>query len=172
MTLRDYYFGRRITMRSPLRPDEIKQCVEKDAKVPFWWRPFHIGPLGRVRWGRLKLRFASSVFEYNAKPVLVGPIERTMTGSTLRLVYRGDTWSRIFFIIWYVFVGLMAVMFATVGMDPPPEGAERLIPFAAVVLFALVPIGMHNFSTRRSDEELEQLIDFLARVAQAKPSRE
>ena len=95
-----------------------------------------------------------------------------MTGSTLRLVYRGDTWSRIFFIIWYVFVGLMAVMFATVGMDPPPEGAERLIPFATVVLFALVPIGMHIYGTRRSDDELEQLIDFLGRVAQAKPSRE
>lgn len=69
-------------MRSPLRPDEIKQRIKEETKVSFWWKPFHIGPIGGVRWGRLKLRYASSAFEYNAKPILVGPIERSMTGST------------------------------------------------------------------------------------------
>jgi hypothetical protein len=172
MTLRDYYFGRRITMRSPLRPDEIQQRIRADTKVPFWWRPFHIGPLGGVRWGRLKLGFASSPFQYNAKPILVGPIERTMTGSTLRLAYRGTTWSRIFFVIWYDLLALMAVAFSTMGTEPPLQGVERLLPFAMIAIFALIPIGMHIFGTRRSDEELEQLIDFLERVAQAKPSRE
>jgi hypothetical protein len=172
MTLRDYYFGRRITMRSPLRPDEIQQRIRDDTNVPFWWKPFHVGPAGGVRWGRLKLRFASSPFEYNAKPVLVGPIERTMTGTTLRLVYRGTTASRIFFGFWYGILALMAVAFSTMEMDPSLRGAERFIPFGLIVLFALAPIGMHLFGTRRSDDELEQLIDFLGRVAQAKPSRE
>jgi hypothetical protein len=172
MTIRDYYFGRRITMRSSLRPDEIQQRIRDDTNVPIWWKPFQVGPVGRVRWGRLKLRFASSPFQYNAKPILVGLIERTMTGSTLRLAYRGSTWSRIFFVIWYGFIALMAVAFSTMEMDPSLRGTERFIPFGLIVLLALVPIGMHLFGTRRSDDELEQLIDFLDRVAQAKPSPE
>jgi len=172
MKARDYYFGQHVTLRSPLKPDEIAQRIKDDTKDQWWWMPLRTGPVGRVRWGRLSLAYRSSPFEYNAKPVLVGPIERTMTGTIMRLTYRGPTWSRIFYAFWYVILTLFAIGFAVAGTDPPLHGAERLMPLGIVAAMMLMPVAMHVIGTRRSDDELEELIDFLGRVAEAKPSGE
>lgn len=88
------------------------------------------------------------------------------------LVYRGRTWSRIFYVFWYLFLTLFCIGLATLGTDQPLEGAERVMPFAIPTFLVLLPIFMHVIGTRNSERELEELVDFLGRVAQAKPSRE
>ena len=151
---------------------KIAQRIKDDTKLEWWWRPLRIGPVGGVRWGRVKLRYTRSLFDYNAKPILVGPMERTATGTLMRLVYRGQTWSRIFYVFWYVALTLFLVGFAKAGTEPPLEWAERLMPFAIIAGLALAPIILHIIGTRRSDDELGELIEFLERVALGKPSRE
>lgn len=172
MKLRDYYFGKPVTLHSPLRPDEIAERIKAQTKVSWWMRPFQTGPVGGVRWGRLRLRYFNSPFQYNAKPLLIGRMESTMTGTVMRLVYRGDTWSRVFFLLWYVFMAVIAMFFLAAGFDPPLHGAEKLFPLAVLALLAVTPIIMHAIGTSRSDEDLAELIDFLERVAQAKRSHE
>lgn len=170
MKLRDYYFGKPVTLRSPLRPDEIAERIKDETRVSWWMVPFRTGPVGGVRWGRFRLRYFNSPFQYNAKPLLIGRMERTMTGTVLRLVYRGDTWSRIFFALWYVFLAFFITMVSIFGFDQPLHGAERLMPVGILALFAVVPLIMHAIGTSRSDEDLAELLEFLERVAQAKRS--
>jgi hypothetical protein len=86
-----------------------------------------------------------------------------------RLTYRGRTWFRIFFIAWYAFLAVFAGTLLTVGTDPPLHGADRLLPVVLVVGFAIGPVILHVIGTRRSQEELEELVDFLRRVAEARP---
>ena len=167
MKIRDYYLGQPVTLRSPLKPDQLKQCINEAAKVVWWRLPFHIGPVGRFWFGRLRLRYATSPFEYNAKPVLTGGVEQAPAGSILRLEYRGRTWSRIFFVIWYAFLALFSVGFLILGTDPPLHGEERLAPFAIASALADMPILMHAIGTRNSNDELRKLIDFLEQVADA-----
>ena len=170
MKLRDYYFGLPVTLHSPLRPDDIAQRIKDETRVSWWMMPFRTGPVGGVRWGRLRLSYSNSPFEYNQKPVLTGPMERTMAGTVMRLGYRGTTWSRIFFAAWYLFMALIAMFFLVAGFDPPLHGVERLIPVAMIVSFFVFPIIIHAIGTRRSDEDLAALIEFLERVAEAKRS--
>jgi hypothetical protein len=44
--------------------------------------------------------------------------------------------------------------------------------FAIPTFLVVLPIFMHFIGTRNSEQELEELVGFLGRVAQAKPSRE
>lgn len=46
--------------------------------------------------------------------------------------------------------------------------AERLTPVLMIALFAVLPIGLHVWGTKDSDDELEALIDFLGEVAEAR----
>ena len=165
---RDYYFGKRVALRSPLRPEEIKRRIREEARSGWW--PFHTGTVGRVRFGRLRLRYASSPGEYNAKPVLTGPIERTFTGSLLHLVYRGPTWGRLFPLFWNGGL-ILILMFIFTDSDSQLPAREDL-PFVWAVfgaMFAVPPI-MHMYGTRKSDEELVLLLDFLRCAVKAEHS--
>ena len=171
MKLRDYYFGRRITLISALAPEEIKQRIKAATKGK--WLSLPKGPAGGIRWGRIHLYYGRHIsVDYNAKPILVGPVERTATGSVMPLVYRGSNWWRLFFVLFYVFIVALTLFLAIKGTQPPLHGAERLGPFLIPVLMAAAPFGLHYFGTRQSDQEFEELLEFLERVAEAKPSRE
>ena|SRR5947209_1871969 len=168
MNIRDYYIGERIALRSRLMPEQVEQRIRDAVKRPWWARPFQTGPAGGIWFGRIRLRYRSSLFEYNAKPILIGRVERTATGSVLRLVYRGRTWFRAFFLFWYAFLAILLITFATVGTDPPLQGAERLFPFAIILPMALFPFILHAIGTRNSDDELAELIEFLERATEAR----
>ena len=133
-------------------------------------RPFRTGPAGGIFFGRVRLRYQSSPFEYNAKPILAGRIDPVSNGSLLRLTYRGRTWFRLFFVFWYLFLAIFAAVLLTVGTDPPLHGTERLFPVVIIGGLAIVPMFMHVIGTRRSEEELDELIDFLRHVAETRPA--
>ena len=79
-----------MTLRSPLPPQAVAERVR--ANVKRWnFAPFYSGPVGGFWFGRLRLRWVASFFEYNAKPVLVGTIDAAATGSVLNLAYRGPS---------------------------------------------------------------------------------
>ena len=170
MNVRDYFFGRSIMLESRFAPNEIKRRIRDGTRTAWWMRPFRTGPAGGIFFGRVRLRYQSSPFEYNAKPILAGRIDPVSNGSLLRLTYRGRTWFRLFFVFWYLFLAIFAAVLLTVGTDPPLHGTERLFPVVIIGGLAIVPMFMHVIGTRRSEEELDELIDFLRHVAETRPA--
>lgn len=86
----------------------------------------------------------------------------------LDLNYRAPAPFYVFFIFWYAFLALITLVFVgnATGNVPAQDLAFILAVIAA--LFVL-PLGMHYFGTRNSDEELNELLDFLEREAEATP---
>ena len=70
-----------------------------------------------------------------------------------------------FFPIWYLILFLVSLALLAGQSDPPltGEGLAFLIP--GLTLMFAAPLLMHYFGTRNSDDELSQLIDFLAKEA-------
>ena len=165
LNLRDYFLGRPVVLRSPLSPEAVSERIKANAKR--WFHaPWYTGPAGGVMFGRLTLRWVSSALEYNAKPILVGTIGEAGIGSTLNLTYRGPTMGRLFLILWYAIFALFGFMVALNGTDPSLQGGDRLFVAMMSVVLVAFPIGLHLWGTRNSDQELEDLIEFLGDVAE------
>jgi len=132
----------------------------------FW--PFSTGVLGGVWSGRIRLRSRTWLFEYNAKPVLSGRIRDADGGCTLDLRYRAPAWVYVFYLFWYASLISMgvAVLGGLVATDAGES--EALGPIAVVGVLLIAPIALHVFGTRHSDADLDELLSFLERFAEAK----
>ena len=167
MPFRQYFGGIQIELESPLAPTEVKKRINSEASLGL--SPFYTGVVGRV-WGQtLRLRYRSSPLEYNAKPLLIGPIEAVTGGCRLSLIYRGPRLMIPFFVFWLGF-SLVGFVAAAIDLISSRDAEFALILFA-MPIFALFPIGMHAWGTRRWDEDLGELVDFLQREAQASSNR-
>ena len=165
MRLRDYFLGIPVRLRSPLSAQTVANRVNSSAASPFW--PFTDGVAGRIWLGHIRLRFRDSFFEYNAKPVLVGRLEDASSGSILTLRYRAPAWAYVFDLFWYSFLGLSLLTLLFADMNPALAASDHAFVSAGFALFAVFPLGLHYYGTRRSDEELTYLLDFLAEQAGA-----
>ncbi|HEX6740958.1 MAG TPA: hypothetical protein VF079_04085 [Sphingomicrobium sp.] len=169
MRLKDYFLGIPVRLSSPHSPQTIAERINAAAGSPLWI--FNTGVVGRIRGRRVRLRFVDSIAEYNAKPLLAGRVEEGLSGSVLTLRYRAPAWAYVFDALWYSFLTLFGIAALASGLDPDPDlnaGSIALLCLA-YLLFFLIPLGMHYFGTRRSDEELGYLLDFLAEQADARP---
>jgi hypothetical protein len=85
----------------------------------------------------------------------------------LDLYYRAPAPFYVFYVFWYLFLGLAAVTMiagaVTGGVSVEGLGFLLLV----IILLIVIPVGMHHFGTRNSDEELRELLDFLAVEADA-----
>ena len=169
MRLKDYFAGQPVVLHSPASPEAVTERINNAAGSIIW--PFNFGVVGGVRFGRISLRFRSSIFEYNAKPVLVGRVLQDSAGSTMQLRYRAPAPIYIFYLFWYCFLGLFALLLlGTIGQrNPDLTSGDQVIIFGGWVFMSIFPLGLHYFGTRNADEELSKLLDFLASEAQAKP---
>jgi hypothetical protein len=168
MTLRDYFFGQHIVLRSPLRPSAIAKRINEQAGSPLW--PFNVGVVGRSWWGRLRLRYSSSPMQYNAKPLLSGRIEDAPLGSTLRLAYRGPLTMLPLLLIWYGFLSYITAMLIRYGFGPADDESSPVFAVVILTTMWLAPAVMHLIGTRNADEELTELLDFLENTVEAKPN--
>ena len=166
MPFRKYFGGIRIELRSPLSPARLKEQI--NAQASWGLSPFYTGVVGRV-WGQtLRLKYRSSIMEYSEKPLLTGRIEAVPSGSRLPLVYRAPRSTLPFFIFWFGFL-LLAFIGTSVSLVSNRDFDSAMI-LALLPVFASVPIAMHAWGTRRWDEDLAALLDFLEREAQAIPA--
>jgi hypothetical protein len=169
MRLADYFFGVRRQLHSPAPPRIIADRINAAAGSALW--PFTSGVVGGVWLGHLRLRFRTSLFEYNAKPVLVGRVRETPSGSCLHLNYRAPAWVYAFDLVWYGFLGFVVLlMLGQVGArNPDLQAGELFTAWAILILLLIAPLVMHYLGTRRSNEDLECLLEFLSRQANAVP---
>jgi len=163
----DYFFGMRRQLRSPTSARIVADRINGAAGSVLW--PFTTGVVGGVLSGHLRLRFRSSPFEYNAKPVLSGRLWETPNGSSLDLNYRAPAWVYAFYLFWYGFLALvLLMMFGQIGVRTPDlQSAELSRVWALLISLLIAPVVMHYVGTRRSNEDFERLMDFLAEQADA-----
>ena len=118
MRLRDYFVGQPVCLKSLLSARTVAKRINAAAGSAFW--PFNTGVVGGVGLGRVRLRYAGSFGEYNAKPVLAGQLRETSSGSILMLRYRAPAWIYLFDLVWYsVLGGVTLVMLGLVGERIP-----------------------------------------------------
>jgi hypothetical protein len=162
MRFRDYFFGVPVKLRSRLEPIDVAQRINEAAGSILL--PWTEGVAGGVRFGLVRLRFQRSIFEFNMKPVLAGRVQSNGPGSLLLLSYRAPFAAHIFLLIWYGVLSLifLAALAPSRGESPGFHGA-----LISLILFA-VPIATVYGGTRRSDEDLTDLLEFLAEKAEAR----
>lgn len=167
MRLKDYFRGIPVRLQSRLSAQAVADRINNASGSIFW--PFNFGVVGSVRFGRVSLRYRSSIFEYNAKPVLVGRLHQESAGAILNLKYRAPASAYFSYCLTALVLCLVLIIALTgVGSGDLPAQDFAMLSAFIVVLPAFI-FGFHAYGTRNSDEELSELIDFLEREAEAKP---
>lgn len=164
MRLRDYFAGQRLYLRSPLRAETVAGRLNKAAGSTLW--PFTTGVVGGVWSGHVRLKYRSSLFEYNAKPVLAGRLAGTPTGSSFDLCYRALVWVYAFYLVWYLFLCLCAVLVLSNGSRIDFAASDTTLFTLIFAILSVTPIGLHVIGTRHSEKELADLLNFLAKHAE------
>ena len=175
MRLIDYFVGQQVRLRSPLSAQTAAERINAAASNSIFrfgpFAPFRTGVIGRVWWGHLRLRVRSSLFMYNAKPILAGRLVDAPPGSELRLRYRAPAWCYFYYPFWYLVILGLAIGFSIAGFEPQVTGSEKMTLAAMLVAFFFLPLIVHAIGTRRSEEELAEMFAFLAEHAGAEPDR-
>jgi hypothetical protein len=166
MQLRDYFIGEGLRLHSPMPARIASERINKAAGSTLW--PFTTGVVGGVWFRNIRLRYRSSLFEYNAKPVLSGRLEDGISGSTLELRYRAPVWVYGFNFVWYLLLTFIVAFLIGGGWAPGTTAGDKVIIIGFFSLMIVAPLALHAVGTRRSQEELVALIDFLAQHIDAK----
>ena len=161
----DYFFGVPLRLRSSLSSVVVAHRINEAAGSLFW--PLSTGVVGGVWSGHLRLRYSSSPFEYNAKPVLSGRVLDATSGSYLELRYRAPVWVYGFYLFWYLFIALFVAMSSAANWAPEITVGDKEMVFFMLGGLAVAPLGLHAVGTRHSDKELNSLLDFLSQQAGA-----
>lgn len=165
MHLRDYLSGKLFRLHSPLAARTIARQINKAAGSALW--PFATGVVGGVWSGHVRLRYRSSLFEYNAKPVLAGRLKETPSGSNLNLRYRAPAWVYVFYLVWYLIIVLLIIGLLTNGWFRQVAGGDKAMIISIFAVLLIAPVALNALGTRRSDEELADMLEFLAQHAMA-----
>ncbi len=161
MRLRDYFGGVKISLHSPLRPQEVSNRVNCDARSPFW--PFSIGTVGGVFMGRLRLwERSSAFFDYNAKPLLAARLVERTDGTTIEATYRAPVVAYVFFPVWYGFLAADVGSFRFVDIS-------EVLTVVPLLIFGALPVALHYMCTRDADSDLHLILRFLEDAVEALP---
>jgi|GEM_PF-2704726 len=164
MRLWDYFAGREVWLRSPLTPRIAADRINDAAGSLAWLSRKHV--LGGAWFGYVRINRRGSLFERRFEPVLAGRIVAVPAGSDLHLRYRAPNWIYLLVPVWYSMVAAFAIGIMSFGTQVVLTDAQKAI----ILAFAsLVPILNLMFATRRSGEQLAELLAFLAEHAEAKP---
>ena len=70
MRLREYVFGRRIVLVSPLPPDQVRERIRKGTSLGL--DPSYEGATGWIVLGQVRLAWSVAMFGNGFRPVLTG----------------------------------------------------------------------------------------------------
>lgn len=175
MRLRDYFAGQEVNLRSPLPAAIVAERINEAASRSFLgigpFSPFRIGVIGRIWQGHVRLRYRRSLMEYNTKPILAGRLSDAGAGSELRLRYRAPLGGYLFFLLWYPVMALFGIVISLGEFAPGITSVGKAMFIAWMLAFLFLPLVFHVIGTRRSEEELAEMIEFLGEHAEAAPHR-
>ena len=165
MRLRDYFRGYRVVMQSRLRREDLEQRVRATLVPRF--RPFTEGVAGWARRGRVSLQYRPRFFGYKMYPVLAGRFSDELGPTRLTLRFRAPIGAYLFFAWWYGALIMMVALLIVQGFPGLDTAGDKALAAFALVFFGLFPLLLHYLGTRRADEHLDRLIQFLEREGEA-----
>ncbi|MFM5895225.1 MAG: hypothetical protein ACKOQM_12455 [Novosphingobium sp.] len=155
-------FGRELELYSPLRPDELRDRINGSTGSMFW--PFQVHKIvGGISLGWMRLRYQSSPFEYNAKPVLSGRMQADLSGTRIRARFGASATTKLFFVFWY---SVLAIIMVSLGAQPRMQPGQEPVPWPFILIFVILPAAMHLLLTRNASRDLERILRFLAEQGQ------
>ena len=167
MKITHYFSGQNYILRSPLSVEQVKQKINHASGSSLW--PFSTGVVGGVYFGRLRLQYRGFPLFDDYAPRLAGHLYEDLGGTIFRLKYRAQDLVIIFLFFWYLILTFISFTFLAAYISGD-EGLNReAIPVLLLLLtlYFVAPIGMHLFGTRNSDQELDEIQNFLEREVQA-----
>ncbi|MXO91217.1 hypothetical protein GRI41_10310 [Altererythrobacter aquaemixtae] len=164
MKLFDYFVGQSVVLISRLPLADVEQRIN-DATPPWYW-PFADGVRGWAWFGRVRLSYTVAwFFDYGAKPVLAGRLVDELGATRLQAKYRAPASAYIFYAMWYfVLTSTVISLLASWFDDKLEPGGWTLLPFIGIMLAA--PLVMHFVFTRKSEDDLDAVLVFLANEAE------
>lgn len=163
MRFKDYLVGRKLVLFSRHSPAEVGERINGAAGSTI--SPFSFGVVGWARFGRVRLRVRSSLLDYNAKPMLVGKLVEDPAGTRFEARFGATLWMKAFVIYWYLFLAIFAVFSLIYGPFRGAEGEAIYSPYLMLPVFAVAPLAMHYLFATGSEDELDTMVDFLAKEA-------
>jgi len=85
----------------------------------------------------------------------------------LELRYRAPLWAYVFYIAWYFLLTLFAAALIGNGWASERTSSDEAMIVSTIGLLLLAPIALHSFGTRRSEDELTDILDFVSQHVEA-----
>ena len=163
MKLREYIFGRKITLHSHLSPEEVADAIDRGAGSSF--SPFEHGVTGGIWFGQVRLSWHQPIFNFGFRPVLTGRITAGSSGSVLHAQYGFPYWALAVYLIWLLILLLITGIMLLLYVSPASETGNEWILLVVPFVFAS-PVILDILSRRKDDEHLDAILDSLERDAE------
>lgn len=156
MTIKDYVFGHRIELASPLDREAVALAVRKGIKSGF--NPFYTGVVGYCRFGRVGLRWATAMWNNGFQPTFRGKLVSGLDGTRLEARFGAPPLLLIFLAAWYLLLARVLASVLEASINGTLTATNMLLNLGGIVLFLLIPVGFHLLTNRGADRHLESIL--------------
>ena len=163
MTLKDYVFGKKVTLISSFRKQEAIEQINRAAGSAFW--PFSYGVTGGIYFGRVRLAWSVPLFNNSARPAFSGRLDEDLAGTKILGSFRAPTPTLAFYLSWYAFLVFLSLSFLAAFIADRPRTGDEWIMLVIVPFFGLIPFLFHWFFNRNYEEHLISILHLLEQEA-------
>ena len=163
MTLKEYVFGRRIVLHSPLRKEKVTERIKQSVGSAF--SPFHRGVAGGFYFGRLRLAWSVPLFSNGFQPVFRGRMVARGSKTELHATYGAPLFLLIFLAFWYAFLAFFLVTTLGIAQQGNLPAEQAWLFVGAFLLFCAFPIAMHLIFNANANNHFDAILDLLEREA-------
>lgn len=167
MKLRDYIFGRKVLLVSPLAKDEVRRRIKQGTS--FGFSPLRHGVSGWVISNHVRLFWDIPMFNNGFRPVLAGSLRANRGGTVFKASYGAPLFVLIFMGFWYSLLTLFALMATALLFQEKPQTGNEWVFAIILPLFAIAPLATHANFNRKANEHLESMLDHLKETAELRP---
>ena len=167
MRLKDYIFGKRVDLISPLSPDEVAQKI--NAATPGLFN-FAIasGVGGWCKFGRMHLDWRNPMFRNGFAPVLSARVRVNLGQTSIQGRFGASRYLQVFYSVWYAFLSLISVTLFSAWLSDDPSLQNGPLAFLVLSLLAVAPLLFHWVFNQGADRHFDSILVFLEREIQAR----
>ena len=167
MKLRDYIFGRKILLVSPLAKDEVKRRIKRGTS--FGFSPIRRGVSGWVIFNHVRLAWDIPMFSNGFRPILAGGLRENKGGTIFKASYGAPFFLLVFMAFWYSVLASIGFTATLLLFEEEPQTGKEWIFAVMIPLFAIAPLAIHAIFNRKANEHLEGMLDHLREIAELHP---
>ena len=165
MRLRDYLFGFRFELISPLGREVLARRVNAATQSIF--NPFASGVTGWCRFGFLHLHWSVAMFSNGFAPVLSARLHDDMGRTRIAGRFGAPRFLQTWLVLWWGLLGFMVTVLVAGLLGAMPRTENEWIGLVVAPVFAALPLMFHFILNRNADAHFEAMLDMLKREADA-----